>query len=58
VYAAPEGRGAWLALATSAERTRAASHRLRAEGDSWLIAIKQINLLDSDQAHQNLSIIF
>ncbi|UGS33849.1 aromatic-ring-hydroxylating dioxygenase subunit beta [Capillimicrobium parvum] len=34
------------------------AHRLRAEGDSWLIAIKQVNLLDSDQAHQNLSIIF
>lgn len=34
------------------------THRLRAHGDSWLIAIKQVNLLDSDQAHANLSIIF
>jgi benzoate/toluate 1,2-dioxygenase beta subunit len=34
------------------------AHRLRADGDSWLFAIKQVNLLDSDQAHQNLSIIF
>ena len=34
------------------------AHRLRADGDVWLIAVKQVNLLDSDQAHANLSIIF
>jgi benzoate/toluate 1,2-dioxygenase beta subunit len=34
------------------------AHRLRAHGDAWLIAIKQVNLLDCDQAHANLSIIF
>jgi benzoate/toluate 1,2-dioxygenase beta subunit len=34
------------------------AHRLRPHGDAWRIAIKQINLLDSDQAHANLSILF
>ena len=34
-----------------------ASARGRAETE-WLIAVKQVNLLDSDQAHANLSIIF
>ena len=34
------------------------AHRLRADGDGWLVAVKQVNLLDSDQAHANLSIIF
>ena len=33
-------------------------HRLQPAGDDWLIAIKQVNLLDSDQAHPNLSLIF
>jgi 3-phenylpropionate/cinnamic acid dioxygenase small subunit len=34
------------------------AHRLRAGEDGWLIAVKQVSLLDSDQAHANLSIIF
>jgi 3-phenylpropionate/cinnamic acid dioxygenase small subunit len=34
------------------------AHRMQWDGGTWLIDIKQINLLDSDQAHQNLSIIF
>ncbi|MHB1468499.1 MAG: aromatic-ring-hydroxylating dioxygenase subunit beta [Solirubrobacteraceae bacterium] len=34
------------------------AHRLRAEGEEWKIAIKQVNLLDCDQAHANLSIVF
>lgn len=34
------------------------AHRLRSRGDEWLIAIKQVNLLDSDQMHANLSILF
>jgi benzoate/toluate 1,2-dioxygenase beta subunit len=34
------------------------AHRLRAGDDGWRIAVKQVNLLDSDQAHANLSIIF
>lgn len=34
------------------------AHRLRATDDGWAIVVKQINLLDSDQAHANLSIIF
>lgn len=34
------------------------AHRLRDDGDGWRIVIKQIGLLDSDQAHANLSIIF
>lgn len=34
------------------------AHRLRRSGDAWLIELKQTNLLDADQAHQNLSIIF
>lgn len=33
-------------------------HRLRADGQGWGIAIKQVNLLDCDQAHANLSIVF
>jgi 3-phenylpropionate/cinnamic acid dioxygenase small subunit len=34
------------------------AHRLHAGDDGWRIAVKQVNLLDSDQAHANLSIIF
>jgi 3-phenylpropionate/cinnamic acid dioxygenase small subunit len=34
------------------------AHRLRAGDDGWRIAVKQVSLLDSDQAHANLSIIF
>ncbi|HEY8582577.1 MAG TPA: aromatic-ring-hydroxylating dioxygenase subunit beta [Capillimicrobium sp.] len=34
------------------------AHRLRATDDGWAIVVKQVNLLDSDQAHSNLSIIF
>jgi 3-phenylpropionate/cinnamic acid dioxygenase small subunit len=34
------------------------AHRLRAADGGWAIVVKQINLLDSDQAHANLSIIF
>jgi 3-phenylpropionate/cinnamic acid dioxygenase small subunit len=34
------------------------AHRLRDDGEGWRIVIKQVGLLDSDQAHANLSIIF
>jgi benzoate/toluate 1,2-dioxygenase beta subunit len=33
-------------------------HRLRDDGDGWRIVVKQTNLLDCDQAHTNVSIIF
>lgn len=34
------------------------AHRLRAADGAWGIVVKQVNLLDGDQAHANLSIIF
>lgn len=33
-------------------------HVLRATGDGWRIRVKQVNLLDSDQYHENLTLVF
>lgn len=33
-------------------------HALERRGDEWRIAVKQANLLDSEQGHDNLTIIF
>lgn len=33
-------------------------HVLRATEDGWRIKLKQINLLDSDQIHENLTLVF
>ena len=33
-------------------------HLLRREGSRWRIAVKQVNLVDSDQRHENLTVVF
>lgn len=33
-------------------------HVLRPSGDGWRIKLKQVNLLDSDQMHENLTLVF
>lgn len=33
-------------------------HALQRRGDEWRIAVKQVNLLDSEQGHENLTLIF
>lgn len=33
-------------------------HVLRPIGDGWQIMLKQVNLLDSDQLHENLTLVF
>ena len=33
-------------------------HALERFDDRWRIAVKQVNLLDSEQGHENLTIIF
>lgn len=33
-------------------------HVLRPDGENWLITLKQVNLIDSDQLHENLTLVF
>ena len=33
-------------------------HVLTRDGDGWKIRLKQVNLLDSEQYHENLTIVF
>jgi 3-phenylpropionate/cinnamic acid dioxygenase small subunit len=33
-------------------------HALQRRGDEWCIAVKQVNLLDAEQGHENLTLIF
>jgi benzoate/toluate 1,2-dioxygenase beta subunit len=33
-------------------------HALERDADGWRIAVKQVNLLDSEQGHENLTIVF